>query len=411
MKYNSLVKKIIFLAILMIISSYNNVSANENSWWEIQSIDTMKYSRDIAREKNTSESFKQVIETQVRNIAETGATHVAIATPYDEEFLPFLNSWVEAARSNNLNVWYRGNWSGWEGWFDYEDISREEHIKKSVEFVNKNSDLFQDGDIFSACPECENGGPGDPRSNGDVEGHRKFLIDEYSALKNEFTKMGKNVKANFSPMNGDVAKLIMNKETTKALGGLVVVDHYVKTPEKLNADIDFLAASSGGKVFLGEFGAPIPDIHGNMNESQQADWLDKAMKLITVNKNLIGLNYWVNVGGSTEIWNSDNNPKLAVKTLSKYYKPLVSSGIVTNEIGKPISDVTLFGDNLSYKTDNSGQFEVKYFSENTSFKVDAKSYNQKIIMPKVGEENIITLTKSNENILFKIQKFFYNLFN
>ena len=32
------------------------------------------------------------------------------------------------------------------------------------------------------CNECENGGPGDPRHNGDVVGHRKFLIKEYKSI-------------------------------------------------------------------------------------------------------------------------------------------------------------------------------------------------------------------------------------
>ncbi|MDP3888564.1 MAG: hypothetical protein Q8Q24_00825, partial [bacterium] len=94
---------------------------------EFKSIDTMKYSRDIAREKLNDPSFDKVIDTQVKNIADTGATHVAIATPYDEEFLPILKRWVSSARKYNLKVWFRGNWSGWEGWFDYPKIDRSTH--------------------------------------------------------------------------------------------------------------------------------------------------------------------------------------------------------------------------------------------------------------------------------------------
>ena len=58
--------------------------------WTFQSIDTMKYSRDVAREKLYDPSFDAIIDRQVGAIAETGATHVAIAVPYDEEFVPFL---------------------------------------------------------------------------------------------------------------------------------------------------------------------------------------------------------------------------------------------------------------------------------------------------------------------------------
>src|SRR3989344_6298983 len=85
----------------------------------ITSIDTMKYSRDVAREKLNSSSFDEVIDKQVSEISATGATHIAIGTPYDDEFLPFLKRWVVAARKYNLKVWFRGNLSGWEEWFGY----------------------------------------------------------------------------------------------------------------------------------------------------------------------------------------------------------------------------------------------------------------------------------------------------
>lgn len=74
--------------------------------WEVRSIDTVKYSRDLASEKLEDPSFDEVIDLQVKNIAQTGATHVAIGTPYDPKFLPFLRKWVSAARKNRLNVWF-----------------------------------------------------------------------------------------------------------------------------------------------------------------------------------------------------------------------------------------------------------------------------------------------------------------
>ena len=138
--------------------------------WEIKSIDTMKYSRDAAGAKLNDPTFDQTIEIQIKNIADLGATHVALGTPYDEKFIPYLSRWVAAARRNNLKVWFRGNFSGWEGWFEYPKISRDQHLAMTENFILSHPDLFRDGDIFSPCPECENGGPGDPRHNGDVTG-------------------------------------------------------------------------------------------------------------------------------------------------------------------------------------------------------------------------------------------------
>src|SRR3989344_5428418 len=121
------------LKLLAIRGKYLGTKASSTNWWEIQSIDTVKYSRDLAREKAKDSSFDEVIDTQVRLIAETGATH------------------------------------------------------------------FEEGDIFSSCTECENGGPGDPRRSGDVAGHRNFLTEEYKITNDAFRKIGKNVRSNFAP--------------------------------------------------------------------------------------------------------------------------------------------------------------------------------------------------------------------
>ena len=305
-----------------LVSSSFHQTKNERVFvpiWNVRSIDTVKYSRDIAREKLTDQAFEQVIDLQVKNIAQTGATHIAIGTPYDREFIPFLTKWVTAARKNRLHVWYRGNLSGWEGWFGYQKLDRIGHLKGIESFILENPNLFEDGDILTTCTECENGGPGDPRMKGDVEGYRKFLIEEYQISQKAFEKIGKKVATNYFSMNGDVAKLVMDKETTKAIDGIVVIDHYVRTIERLNDDITSLAEKSGGKIVLGEWGAPIPDIHGKMTEAQQATWLSDAFELLEKNPHLVGINYWTNMGSSTELWNEDGSKRKAIDVVTSYY--------------------------------------------------------------------------------------------
>ena len=279
----------------------------------------MKYSRDLAREQNPSEKFDEVINKQVADIAGVGATHIAIATPYDQEFVPFLSRWVKVARAYKLKVWFRGNLSGWEGWFNYPRISREEHSAQIVQFIKANGSLFENGDIFTACPECENGGEGDPRLTGDVEGFRTFLIDEYKASNSAFRSIGKNITVGYPSMNYDVAKLIMDTKTTSELGGVVAIDHYVKDPVQLARDVNEIAKSSGGKVFLGEFGAPIPDIHGEMTDEEQAAWIRAALTELENIPNLVGLNYWVSVGGSTQLW-SGGTAKPGVSVLTEFFR-------------------------------------------------------------------------------------------
>ncbi len=314
----------IIFVIIFLIAGYLIFTSlqkpEHKSAWVFQSIDTMKYSRDLSREKITNKEFDKVIEAQITNIAATGATHVAIATPYDEEFYPILKRWVDEARRQKLHVWFRGNFSGWEGWFEYPRISRDEHLKKTKEFIEKHIDLFQDGDIFTPCPECENGGPGDPRVTGDTAGFSNFLIQEYDTSSSEFKKLHKSVLTGYNSMNADVARLIMNPEVTQKLGGIVVIDHYVKTPEQLQSDIIEIAKNSRGKVVLGEFGAPIPNINGDLSEQEQYEWVKNALSLLKNTPELTGLNYWVANGGSTQLWNDDNTPRLAVTAITEAYK-------------------------------------------------------------------------------------------
>lgn len=386
-----------------------NPSAGKLTWWDIQSVDTMKYSRDLAREKNKDASFEGIIDTQVRLIADTGATHISIGTPYTEEFLPFLTRWVDAARKYNLKIWFRGNIPGWEGWFGYEIIDRETHIANTVEFILANGNLFEEGDIFSACPECENGGPGDPRITGDVSGHREFLIKEYKATNDAFRKIGKNVRSNFAPMNGDVANLIMDKDTTQALGGIVVIDHYVESEERLISDIQKIAEKSGGMVILGEFGAPIPDIHGNLTPDAQAEWVEGALSTLSGINELSGVNYWTSFGGSTRLWETDFEERPVVGVLKRYYKPNKLAGKVLNQAGDEIKGAKVSTNNKSSTTDKNGNFSILTVNEREDLKIEADTYYEYSFNAKIDQKTDIALIAKRESLLFKFRKFIFTV--
>lgn len=295
--------------------------SEEKRVWAVKSVDTVKYSRDLALVKLNDPTFDKTIDLQVNLIAATGANYVAVGTPYDEKYIPFLKRWVTAARRYNLAVWFRGNFTGWEGWFGTsQNLTREQHLNLTKQFIRKHPDLFASGDIFTSCPECENGGLGDPRYQTDLPSFRNFLIEEQNTTKEEFEKIGKKVATNLISMNYDVAKLVMDRQTAQALGNVIVIDHYVKTPEQLAGDVRFLANKTGAKIVLGEFGTPIPNIHGNLTEAQQADWIEKALSLLSIQKELVGINYWTSFGGTTSMFNQNNIPKQAAKVLERYFK-------------------------------------------------------------------------------------------
>lgn len=400
---------IISILIVAIVSFKHEIKIETSTarFWDIQAIDTMKYSRDVSREKLNDPTFDVEINRQVKDIAQTGATHVAIATPYDEEFLPILKRWVKAARQNEIKVWFRGNFSGWEKWFEYEPITRDQHIKMTRTFITSHPELFEDGDIFSACPECENGGPGDPRLNGDAEGHKKFLIDSYKASKQAFEDIGKDVPSNFMSMNGDVAKLIMDRETTASLDGLVTIDHYTGTPEQLLKDVNEYAKNSGGQVFIGEFGVPIPDINGEMTESQQAKWITDVGRLLSTSPHVAGLSYWVNKGGSTAIFTDAGKPKRAAAALKGIYMPEFERIKVINEAGEAISDALIDNGITTAVSNTSGLTSFPYINKNQKITISATNYRTKeMSLNKTPMHFAVVLKKTEESFIFRLKKIF-----
>lgn len=402
----SLILTLILLAIPQAVRAQERVP-----WWPIQAIDTMKYSRDPSREKLNDASFDRVIDEQVRRIAETGATHVAIGTPYDDEFLPMLARWVAAARKYNLNIWFRGNFSGWEEWFGYDRMGRDEHLTKTKAFILNHPTLFEDGDLFSSCPECENGGPGDPRHNGDLKGHRIFLIKEYEVVQEAFSQIKKRVQSNLYSMNGDVARLVMDRDTTEKLDGIVTIDHYVKTPGQLAADVENIARISGGRVVLGEFGAPIPDIHGHMSEQQQADWLAGALEKLSGSPDVVGLNYWTSTGGSTQLWTEAGQSRKAVQTLASYFSPQYLSGVVRDEDGKPVESATVSSPERNVLTRKKGEFTLPYRKRPGSIVVNSPDHEKKEVTVDPERDTLeITLISTDVSWWKRILRFFTSLF-
>jgi hypothetical protein len=210
-------------------------------------------------------------------------------------------------------------------------------------------------------------------------------------------------------MNGDVAKLVMDKETTKALGGIVVIDHYVKTPERLAADIKNIARSSGGKVILGEFGAPIPDIHGEMNETEQADWLDKSLSQLIRLDELVGINYWTSVGGSTQIWNDSRYARKAVSVLTKYFTPRTFSGVIIDESGKKIAGALFSSNKRDTYSDSKGQFSMPFIGTEEEINISADGFSSQLYHAQDSPKTRVVLIKTKENLFFKIKKLFYKV--
>lgn len=407
---------ILITALIFLFSLHKIVSASSSvDVWQIRSIDTIKTSRDLAREKNLDSSYDENINSQVKEIKDLGANYIAIDTPYDTEFIPYLKTWVNSARKYDLHVWFRGNWSSWEGWFNYpKNLTREKHLELTKNFILNNPDLFKDGDIFTACPECEYGGPGSPLATGDVEGFRKFMLEELPVMKNSFKQINKQVIVNYTSMNPDVAKKVLDESTVKALGNILVLDEYTKDVDTFKNGLDyFIQKFQDAKIVVGEFGAPIPDINGQMTDSEQSDFVNEILSFLHTSPEVVGLNYWVNTRGSTALFDNDLNPKPVAAVIKKYFHPGIIKGEVTDENGKKLSGiiVTIPANNKLATTDANGEYSMQLiegtytlnFGNTEEYSISTKTIN---ITPGGVTILNISLKHTKTSLIDNILKFF-----
>lgn len=153
----------------------------------------------------------------------------------------------------------------------------------------------------------------------------------------------------------------MDAQTTSQLGGIVTADHYVKSLEQYQTDIQTIAQRSNGKVILGEFGAPIPDIHGAMDEDAQAQWIEQVLNGLKFEPGLVGLSYWVNWGGSTQLWNSGPEERKAVAALRKVFLPSTLKVRVVDDEGFVVDGALIRTKYHTVTTDVNGLAEFPIY--------------------------------------------------
>lgn len=395
---------LLFLIALIINSATSNVVIGTNDdftqtkLWKYQCIDTMKTSRDRARSWGGRKDVSELIEKEVKIISEIGANCIVIDTPYDDEFVPFLKSWVGIARKYDLSVWFRGNWSQWEGWFDYpKEMTPREHLTKTSQFITNHSDLFADGDAFDPCPECE--GNGYWRVPDDNEEFREFKRSQKRALDEVFDKIGKKVITNRLSVIGGRAKDVFDAKTYDALDHEVTIDHYVESAALMEEYIRYFADEFNTKTFVGEFGAPIPDINGPMDEEKQAAFIDEVFAVLYTNRtNVIGVNYWVLTDGTTALLNPDGTARKAVEVLKNYFLPARISGVIVNTIDENLSAMKIRTSDGTAQTtsDESGRFQLTVPAGTWEIIAEGRDYEERRILLEAkqkGDYNYTVVTE------------------
>lgn len=402
-------KKFLFFFFTFLIAffcSVNHVDASD-TFWSIQSIDTMKLSRDSVKDNSVNIAF------WVSKVASLHANYIAIDTPYDEEFYPVLERWVTQARKNNLHVWFRGNFSGWEGWFNYPKLKNaDQHYALTKAFISKHANLFKDGDIFTPAPEPENGIIGDPRSsNANSIAYNTFLVRSFSTCKNAMEQIHKHVSCGYFSMNGDIALNSLTQETADTLG-VIVIDHYVSSVSQMGDEVDSLYQKFGKPVVLGEFGAPLDEINGQMDEIEQAGFISSILNELYVRKQEVeGLNYWVISGGSTALFQDDGTPKKVVNSITNYYNPLVITGVVKDTFGNQLANILIHTPVGNISTDSHGRYAFSMLQvANIPLTIEDSNYKP-YTTALLANQNVvdITLQPTRTDIWYHIQLLIRNI--
>jgi hypothetical protein len=145
---------------------------------------------------------------------------------------------------------------------------------------------------------------------------------------------------------------------------------------------------------------PIPDIHGKLTDKEQAQWIVNALEGLFTESSLIGLNYWVGVGGSTQIWNDDGSPKPSAIVLRSYFSPVPFEGTVIDQYGRPIKNVTVLSSHKKTITNLDGQFSIPVIESDTKLSASRDGY--------ASAE--LTIDKNPQNRTIIIEKKYTNLF-
>jgi hypothetical protein len=400
-----------FLVIFVSICIAASFGKKPTLLWQYQCIDTMKISRDQAQSEQNNPQSETEIAHEMKIIKQLGANCVAIDTPYDEAFVPYLKLWVKQARQNNLHIWFRGNFSSWEGWFNYpKGMTTQEHLAKTKQFILSHADLFADGDIFTPAPEAENGWGNGYVPQSDYPIFRQFLIDEHTNAQDTFNQIGKKVATNWLSMSGGLAMSMLDEPTIQALDNTVTIDHYVNSPEEMKSYIDYFNQKFHAKVILGEFGAPIPDINGNMTTQQQASFVNNIFQTLYQEHTAVyAVNYWVLRGGSTALATDTDVLKPVATTINNYYHPVSISGTITDETGMPVENASISIDHEgnTTTTNNQGYYSFLVPAKTIQLTVTKNGYtsiNETVFITNRAVKKDSILKAVHPDLLYTIRK-------
>jgi len=308
--------------------------------WSIQSVDEMKYSKDVV----CSQPSTTFIDQETSKAVELGANYIAVSGYYNNPACgnanTLLSNWVTSARSHNLKVWFRMKDLAFEGDYGVAKTTSPDgmrHQKLMVDWIAANSSLIQTGDIFTPNAEPQNGGIngitycGSP-ANCQFTGKADFnlwLRQTHTMADLAIKAAGKTgVKIGYYGFDGFIAAGLGNPDSqgqsqlepaTIALMGNVAIDHYPETiGHTLAQDMPYIKQAIGSTtpIVISEYGTITTS-----NQTTAANQVSAFMTTAAAEPNVIGFNYWhMGPGGNEALINSDFTNRPSFTVVQDFYK-------------------------------------------------------------------------------------------
>ncbi len=310
------------------ISLNNPMSTSSAHTWEIQSVSSMKETKDKICNQDNADFINKWLD-KAQNL---GVNYVALETPYDNpscgSAINYTANWVKAIRAHGLNVWHRHMPLAFEGIYGVTK-TKQDYLSQISAYIKAHPEFFADNDIFTPIPEPQNGGINGItycaqnfcQFSGAFE-FNSWLRQAMSETSNAFQSIGKRVKVGYFGFDGFVAWGDNNpdwhgilEDATITQMGNITIDHYPQlVGDTMQNDLNELQKRYPNvPIIIGEWGAvgasdPIKQVNDTMTAAKRSG--------------VIGFNYWhEGMGGNESLINSDFTVKQDYATVQSFFRP------------------------------------------------------------------------------------------
>lgn len=304
----------------------------ERASWSIQSVSSMKETKDRVCGQRSSEFIQKWVDKAV----ELGVNYVAIETPYDNpscgDAVSYTKLWVNAIRSRGLKIWHRHMPLAFEGIYNTTKKPSIDYLSIISNYIKSNPSFFQEGDIFTPIPEPQNGGIYGVnycsygicifKNARDFNTWLRNAMDISESALSQIGLSGK-IKIGYYGFDGYIAwgdnnpdwDGILEDQTVIKMGN-ITIDHYPEiVGDTMQNDLNELESRYPNiPIVIGEWGT----ITGGDTESQVIQSMGAARRT-----NVVGFNYWhMGIGGNEALIREDFTNKPQFDEVQSYFKRL-----------------------------------------------------------------------------------------